>query len=121
MSPTDGLQPLHDQVRASDRTTRIEFRDRVVDHGTAAIGPMAGWLNDREFAGFAVRVLERVAGQPEHRDAVVRVLQAASGWAATPTIAGDIRAALDHLAGRLVRPQALAVVPRDRGIRRSHG
>jgi hypothetical protein len=90
MSTDDQLDMLLDEVRHADRATRIELRDTVAGCGSAAIGPMAEWLDDREFAAFAVRVLERVGRIDGQLGPVVRALSEAHAAAPMPAIARDI-------------------------------
>lgn len=104
MTTDDQLDALLDEVRRAPRATRIDLRDRVAGHGAAVIDPMADWLDDREFAAFAVRVLERIGRMPGLLKPVVHALSEAHG-VATPTIARDIEDALAHLEHRLLRPQ----------------
>ena len=104
MTTDDEFDALLDDVRRADRATRIDLRDRVAGHGAKAIDPMADWLDDREFAAFAVRVLERIGRAPGLLQPVVRALSEGHA-AATPAIARDIEDALRHLDSRLLRPQ----------------
>jgi hypothetical protein len=103
MTTEDQLDALLDKVRRADRATRIELRDRVAGHGAKAIDPMTDWLDDREFAAFAVRVLERIGRMPGLLQPVVRALSEGHA-AASPAIARDIEDALQRLDSRLVRP-----------------
>src|SRR4051794_39962795 len=101
MTMTPTLDVLLAEVRAADRTNRIELRDRVVAYGAPAIEPVAAWLRDLELAAFAVRVLERIGGQEGLVKPVVRALSDAYRDAPTPAIARDIEAALGHLGSRV--------------------
>lgn len=108
MTADEGLDTLLDQVRAAERETRIDLRDRVVARGSAAIGPISEWLDDREFAAFAVRVLERIGGDPAHRASVVAALVEGHAEAPLPAIARDIEVALENLGRRLIRSETVS-------------
>ena len=103
MTVQDELDTLLDEVRRTDRATRIELRDRVAAFGQVAIDSMADWLDDREAAAFAVRVLERIGQQPGQLPPVIRALSDGYETAPTPEIAGDIIDALGRLGSRLLR------------------
>lgn len=107
MSTDDRFDMLLDEVRRTDRAMRIELRDTVAGYGSAAIGPMAEWLDDREFAAFAVRVLERVGLVEGQLTPVVRALSEAHAAAPMAAIARDIEDALRRLGARLIRPEGL--------------
>lgn len=106
MTNEDRLDALLDEVRRADRATRIELRDGIAEHGAAATSPMADWLDDREFAAFAVRVLERIGQMDGQLQPVIRALSEGHATAATPAIAGDIEEALRRLGSRLMQPDA---------------
>jgi hypothetical protein len=84
------LKELLDAARNADAGSRIEFRNAIAAHGTHAIAPMAEWLNDPRLAAFAVRVLHRVADDPEARTDVVAALSAFDRRRVAPQIASDI-------------------------------
>jgi hypothetical protein len=106
MTTDDPFDALLDQVRDADGLTRFELREKVVAYGAAAIGPMSDWLDDRELAAFAVRVLERIGSAPAQLRPVVRALS--GGYdKARPVIASDIETALRNLGSKLLRPDAL--------------
>lgn len=94
MTSDDQLNTLLDDVRRADRLTRMELRDRVAAHGATAIDPMVEWLDDRELAAFAMRVLERVGRMQGQVRPVVLALSEGDEMAATPEIARDIEDAL---------------------------
>ena len=113
------LEALVDRVRRSERFDRIELRDPVVAYGDAAIDVMADWLDDREFAAFAVRVLERIGRDPEHRAAVIKALVEALPESPSDAIQSDINAALENLGRGVLRPslrRSRAEVPPPVGI-----
>ncbi len=96
MPPSESLDELLDRTRSADRSTRIELRDDVAAYGQQAIEPMVEWIDDREFAGFAVRVLERIGRNATHHALVVNALVEALPTAPSPAIARDIE---DYLRG----------------------
>ena len=96
------LEVLLGDVQAADRTTRIELRDAVAAHGTAAVGPMAEWLGHPEYSRFAVRVLERIASQEGAHEAALEALRIGREDAATDEVARDIDETLARLG---VRPR----------------
>ena len=105
MTSEDKFDALLDEVRRADRAMRIELRDGIAEHGTTAISPMADWLDDREFAAFAVRVLERIGRMDGQLQPVIRALSDGHATAATLAIAGDIEEALRRLGSRLMQPE----------------
>ncbi|MEI8334287.1 MAG: hypothetical protein WCH74_10610 [Chloroflexota bacterium] len=42
-------------AQAADRSTRIEWRDRIAEHGAEAIEAASPWVADPELGAFAVR------------------------------------------------------------------
>ena len=61
------LERLLAQIRLADRTSRIEYRDKLAAHGADAIPPLRAWLDDAEFGAFAVRALHQIAQYPAQR------------------------------------------------------
>jgi hypothetical protein len=97
---SDSLDELLNRIRMADRSTRIELRDEVAAFGREAIEPMVQWLDDREFAGFAIRVLERIGRTAPNHRLVVNALAEAFPTAPSPAIASDIENALDQMGAR---------------------
>ena len=52
---------------------RIEYRDRIAADGAKAIPALTEWLADPRLGAFAVRTLERIAGEPADHQAVIDV------------------------------------------------
>ena len=50
-------------AQAADLIHRIELRDEIAAHGTAALKVIEPWIADPRLGAFAVRVIQRVAGQ----------------------------------------------------------
>lgn len=99
----DDLKPLLRRARDADGLTRIELRDPIAVHGTAAIEALKPWLEDVKLAAFAVRTIEKAAGHGAKRDAIA-ALSAARPSAPSDAIRRDIDASLEHLQPRHVRP-----------------
>jgi len=68
------LDSLLTAARDAGPLDRIDLRDRIAAHGDLAIEAMTDWLGEPKLAAFAVRVLERIGQDPEHRGAVVATL-----------------------------------------------
>jgi hypothetical protein len=81
---------------AADGLTRIEWRDRIAEHGAAAIDVVSPWITDPKLSAFAVRVIEATAKFGE-RDAAISALMSVRRVAPDATIVGDIGAALQRL------------------------
>jgi hypothetical protein len=92
------LEALLERAKAAGPGDRIEFRDPIASHGSAAIDAMADWLAEPRLAAFAVRVLERIARDPVQRPAVVEILQSADREDLSAPVAGDIDRALAAIA-----------------------
>ncbi len=92
---TETLEQLVEQARSAPPNQRIELRDPIAAHGTAAVDAMAEWLADPQLTRFAVRVIGRVADLGE-RDAAVQSLGVAREEA-TPDQRADIDAELQRL------------------------
>ena len=108
---TDTLEGLVEQARLAAPNERIELRDPIASHGTAAVDAMAEWLADPQLGRFAVRVIGRVADFRE-RGAASMTLRLALDEA-TPDQRVDIEAEL-HRLGFTARP------PRNRRMARGH-
>lgn len=96
---TDGLGDVLEAAYRADALTRIDYRDRIVAHGEAAIEPMTDWLADSRLSAFAVRVLERIGADAALRAEVVETLEAVERDGLPRGVPGDIDAALGRLRG----------------------
>jgi hypothetical protein len=94
----ESLASLLDQARSASPGTRIEYRDRVAAHGSAAITALRPLLADAVMAGFAVRTIER-AGVGGHGAEAIEALRSVPGDAPAHILA-DVDAALGRLGGR---------------------
>ena len=83
-------------ARAADRSTRIEWRDRIAEHGDAAIEAVLPWVEDPEYAAFAVRVIEATARFGE-KETAIKALRSAFPIAPNDAIRRDIQQALADL------------------------
>ena len=92
---TETLEQLVEQARSAPPNHRIELRDPIAAHGTAAVDAMAEWLADPQLTRFAVRVIGRIADLGE-RDAALTTLRMALEEA-TPDQRADIDAELQRL------------------------
>lgn len=104
----DDLAVLLRAAREATPSDRIGYRDPIAAFGLDAIETMGAWLEDPRLGAFAVRVLERMAGNADHRQASIGRLVSGRAVAATPTIAQDIADAL----GRLGAPVKTTGSPR---------
>ncbi len=77
---------------------RIEFRDRIAEHGAAGIERVVPWLTDPKMAAFAVRVIARAA-QFGAADDARRALQMAIAGLSEPA-RSDAASALEALGVR---------------------
>lgn len=68
------LSTLLTKAANASPATRIEWRDRIAEHGAAAIEAVSPWLMDRVLAAFAIRVIER-AGANGHVALATQVLR----------------------------------------------
>jgi hypothetical protein len=91
------LMTLLRKASTASPSERITYRDPIAEFGAAAIEPVATWIADPRLGAFAVRVLERIGQDPEHRQTVVHALSVGRASAATPRIATDIDEALDRM------------------------
>jgi len=99
----ESLEELLEAVAAAAPRDRIGYRDRLAAYGQDAIEPMAVWLTDAHLGPFAVRVLERLASDPELRDAAVGALVSGRSRTTTSSTDRDIEEALVRL-GATVQP-----------------
>jgi hypothetical protein len=91
------IAELLDQASAASPGERIAYRDTIAAIGTEAIGPVAAWIADPRLGAFAVRVLERIGQDPDHRQSVARALSTGRAAAGTPRIGMDIDETLDRM------------------------
>jgi hypothetical protein len=91
---SDHLDQLLEAARKAGPLDRIGYRDAIAQVGVDAIPALAEWLQDPALGAFAVRVLARLAQDPQARASVVQALLAARGQAATDGIGRDIWDAL---------------------------
>ncbi len=116
------LAKLLDEARSADPGNRITFRDSIAAYGRNAVPTMTAWLADPRLGAFAVRVLQRIASEPEARADVVRALRSADSSRLAEVVARDIASALDQLqpsAGPTTRAKSTAAVtpwPGDRTV-----
>jgi hypothetical protein len=94
MNDLDGLLKA---ARGADPGDRIDFRDPIAAYGESAIAAMARWLEDRQLGAFATRVLGKIAQDPVHRTAVVRVLAATDPARMSEPVQRDVAATLAQL------------------------
>ena len=104
MASPRALDKLLLDVRKADRSVRIELRDAVAAHGSAAIEPMVAWIPDAEFSRFAVRVIEKIAATDWLHDAAIEALQGAYATAPTPEISTDVEETLLRLGAKVRKP-----------------
>jgi hypothetical protein len=91
------LDQLLIEGRTASKSDRISFRDRIAEHGLAAVPAMQEWLTDPDLGAFAVRVLIKVAEAPSHRRRVLEVLAGVDASTLTSAVARDIDDALPRL------------------------
>lgn len=94
---SDDLDDLLRRAAKADGSTRIEFRDLIATHGTAAIARLEAWLADPRLGGFAVVTIKAAALLGAFAEARATLRRARP--LASPTVAGDIDRALGSLPG----------------------
>jgi hypothetical protein len=92
---TDELDDLVDRARLAAPNDRIELRDAIAGHGSAAVDAMGEWLANPVLTRFAVRVIGRAADLGD-RNVAVEALRLAREEA-TPDQGADIDAELRRL------------------------
>jgi hypothetical protein len=102
----DELDDLLEAAKRASRLDRISWRDPIAAHGQRAIPRMRGWLDDPEFAAFAVRVLEKIGEQAADQPAVIAALESVGPSETSPAVDRDIASALDRLGRGRVRTGA---------------
>jgi len=100
MTEGRSLTALLDQARVADPMDRIELRDPIAAYGVAAIPPMREWLEDELLGRFAIRVIGRIAEQPDARISVLAALQDTDPTRLLPDVASDVSDLAARLAGR---------------------
>jgi hypothetical protein len=99
LQPMPDLDALLEAAGAAGPGERIEFRDRVAAFGSRAIPALQDWLSDPRLGAFAVRALEKIAGDPANRHAVLTVLGSLDSQKVAPLLARDISDAVGRLHG----------------------
>ena len=102
--PAEGLGALIEAAASAEPDERIAFRDPIVAMGHQAVAPVAAWVEDPRLGAFAVRVLERLARQPDASKEAIGALESALERAATPSIRRDAEDALGRLGRATVTP-----------------
>lgn len=96
------LAKLLERAESADPANRIDLRDPIAAHGTAAIEAVTPWLRIPSLAAFAIRVIAR-AGQEGDREVALNVLRQARR-----RVDARIRADIDWAVGVLRVPGDLA-------------
>jgi hypothetical protein len=99
LQPMLDLEALLAAARAAGPGERIEFRDRIAAVGSGAIPSLRDWLSEPRLGAFAVRVLEKIAGDPASRPSVVNALASVDARAVASPVARDISDAVGRLRG----------------------
>lgn len=116
------LSTLLKEAEVASPTTRIEWRDKIAQHGADAIEAVGPWLEDPALAAFAIRVIER-AGTNGQVALATEVLRSARSRVPERE-RGDVSWALHRLRARAqaeieaTRPPAPAPVARTRPVTR---
>lgn len=101
-------------AQAAGPGSRIEWRDRLAEHGPAAIDAVFEWLGDAQLGAFAVRVIEAV-GRRGHREEAVQALLTVGSIGASATVRADAQDAIERLvptkAGRTPRRGPVEIAP----------
>jgi hypothetical protein len=106
----EDLLALMAQARKAGPLDRIEFRDQIAAHGTAAVPELVTWLDDSSLGSFAVRVLERIGRETDARPMVIDALMGARQRAPEP-VRDDIDSVLLGLGKRVTRRSVRPPVP----------
>ncbi len=91
----DELDDLLNQAAAAERSTRIEYRDRIAAFGPEAIKRLAPWLENARLGAFAVVTIEHAARLGALKEAQVALKRGLAR--AREPVASDIKAALGRL------------------------
>lgn len=103
MRQPDGLDQLLEAASAADPSVRIQFRDPIAAHGTAAIPRLRVWLVDARLSAFAVRTLEKIAADPPNRRAVLDALGSLDPQAVSEWTRRDVADAVTRITGKAPR------------------
>jgi hypothetical protein len=93
------LEELLGAAKAATPGERIEFRDRIAAYGAQAIPSLRSWLPDPRLGAFAVRTLEKIAGDNASRQAVLDAFASPRSQSIPEPVAHDIADAMGHLHG----------------------
>lgn len=92
------LSTLLKEAEVASPMARIEWRDKIAEHGADAIEAVGPWLEDGVLAAFAIRVIER-AGTNGHLALATQVLRSARSRVPERE-RGDVDWALQRLRAR---------------------
>src|SRR5664280_1202274 len=106
MPNSAALDSLLMTARDAGPLDRIDLRDRIAAYGDLAIEAMTYWLGEPALAAFAIRVLERIGRDPEHRGAVVATLNSVDRGHQAGPLLRDLDAALVTLGVQVRRTPA---------------
>ena len=105
------LDELMAAAEAAAPGMRIElFRNRIADHGARAIPRLRDWLPNPRLGAFAVRTLEKIAGDDANRQAVLDAFASSRSQVIPELVARDIFDAVGRLRGG--RPSSDGVAKR---------
>jgi hypothetical protein len=100
---SDDLDQLLEVAGAAGPGVRIEFRDPIAAHGALAIPPLREWLADPRLGAFAVRTLEKIAGDPANRRAVLEAFASLDPQSINDSAGRDVADALARMKGSVHR------------------
>jgi hypothetical protein len=103
MPDAAALDALLAEARDAGPLDRIALRDPIAAQGELAIEAMTDWLGEPRLAAFAVRVLERIGRDPEHRAAVAATLASVDREQQPEPMVRDLDAALAALGVTVAR------------------
>lgn len=98
------LLALLNEAETASPMHRIEWRDRIANHGVRAIEGVRPWLASPVLAAFAIRVIER-AGTNGEAELATQVLRSARSTVPL-AVKGDVDWALQILRHRILRHRA---------------
>jgi hypothetical protein len=93
------LDELLEAAEAAAPGDRIEFRDRIAAYGALAVPSLRDWLPDARLGAFAVRTLEKIAGDHTGRQMVLDAFASPGSQAIPELVARDISDAVGRLRG----------------------
>jgi hypothetical protein len=113
--PYESLSDLLEAAREASPSSRIDFRDAIAAHGDQALAAIEPWFQQRELAGFAVRVAERAAtyASPGAAAKVLRTIRNSDLSDVTNQDAAD---ALRRLGVKGIRPRSAPRTRTDRKV-----